>query len=260
MRLSKKSLACKQSPLAWHETFVAMAPAIETHAKLAFRGLRGEAREEAVQEVVCNACAAFARLVELNKTELAYPTALARFGVAQTRAGRKVGGRLNIRDISSPYCQREKGIQIERLDRFDQQQEAWLEVLVEDRRAGPAEVAATRLDFSAWLRRLPGRLRQIARFWPAAKAPRRRPSGSAYHREESARSAGSCITPGSGSRATNRPAPPLASDGTGVGGILLFLAAGTVHSSARGHPAKKGHGREAWIVFGRFMLAGYAPT
>ena len=50
------------------------------------------------------------------------------------------------------------------MDKFDQQQEAWLEVLVEDRRAGPAEVAATRIDFSAWLRCLPRRLRKIASF------------------------------------------------------------------------------------------------
>jgi hypothetical protein len=37
-----------------------------------------------------------------------YPSALARFGVAQTKDGRKVGGRLNVRDVSFPYCQRER--------------------------------------------------------------------------------------------------------------------------------------------------------
>ena len=35
-------------------------------------------------------------------------------------------------------------------------------MLVEDRHVGPAEVAATRMDFRAWLRRLPRRLRKIA--------------------------------------------------------------------------------------------------
>ena len=95
---------------------------------------------------------------------LGLPQRLARFGVAQTRDGRKVGGHLNVRDVSSPYCQREKGITVDRLDKFDRREEAWLEVLLEDRHAGPAEVAAIRVDFAAWLPSLPRRLRQIATF------------------------------------------------------------------------------------------------
>jgi len=189
---SEKSLCCKKkSPPDWHDAFVAMVPKIETHAKLAFGYLGAEAREEAVQEVVCNACAAFARLVELNKHELAYPSALARFGVAQTRDGRKVGGRLNIRDVSSPYCQREKGITVERLDSFDKHQEVWLEVLVEDKHAGPAEVAAARIDFYAWLQFLPRRLRKIATFLArgetttaAARRFRLSPGRISQHRKE----------------------------------------------------------------------------
>jgi len=164
MPFSEKPRRGKKSPPAWHATFLAMAPKIERYAKRAFRFLKAEARAECVQEVLCRACAAFARLVELNKIELAYPSALARFAVAQTRDGRKFGGRLNVHDVSSSYCQREKGITLGRLDKFDKQDEAWLEVLLEDRRAGPAEVAAIRIDFSAWLRSLPHRLRKIATF------------------------------------------------------------------------------------------------
>jgi hypothetical protein len=164
MRSAKKSVRCKQSPPAGHHDFMAMVPKIETHAQRAFRQLNAEARGEAVQEVVCNACAAVARLVELDKVAVAYPSALARFGVAQTRGGRKVGGRLNVRDVSSPYCQREKGLTLDRLDGFDKQEEAWLEMLLEDRHAGPAEVAAMRMDFAAWLQGLPRRLRKVATF------------------------------------------------------------------------------------------------
>ena len=36
------------------------------------------------------------------------------------------------------------------------------EIILEDRHAGPAEVAACRLDFTAWLPSLPRRLRKIA--------------------------------------------------------------------------------------------------
>ena len=73
-----KSRRPRKSVPAWHAKFLEMMPAIKAHAKIAFRHLDREAREEAIQEVVCNACCAFARLVELDKTDLAYPSPLAR--------------------------------------------------------------------------------------------------------------------------------------------------------------------------------------
>jgi hypothetical protein len=87
-----------------------------------------------------------------------------RYAVAQIRDGRRVGAKLNIRDVSSPYARMRKGFQVERLDRFDKGENAWQEILVEDRHAGPAEVAAMRLNFAAWLKLLPSRLRRIAKF------------------------------------------------------------------------------------------------
>ena len=51
---------------------------------------------------------------------------------------------------------------METLDRFDKTKQEWKEVLVEDKHAGPAEIAASRIDFAAWLRLLPRRLRRIA--------------------------------------------------------------------------------------------------
>ena len=70
----------------WHQDFLAMLPKIRQHASLAFRHLRPEAREEAVQEVICNALRAFVRLVEIKKVDLAYPTVLARFSMAFWRS------------------------------------------------------------------------------------------------------------------------------------------------------------------------------
>jgi hypothetical protein len=155
--------ASKSLP-AWHGTFVRMLPGITRYPRIAFRHMPPDAKAEAIQEAICNACCAYARLVELNKTDLAYPTVLARYAVAQVRGGRKVGCKLNVRDVLSPYCQQRKKILVERLDHFDREEDAWQEVLVEDKHAGPAEVAATRVDFSAWLRFLPRRLRTIATF------------------------------------------------------------------------------------------------
>ena len=167
MKKSQKSARCKKSPPAWHAAFEAMLPIIENHARIAFRYLDDEAREEAIQETVCNACVAYARLAERGKTDVAFPSVLAKFGVSQTRDGRKVGGKLNIRDVLSDYCQQRKNLLIERLDRYDSEEQAWSEILVEDKHNGPAETAIVRIDFATWMQLLPRRLRKIATFLAA---------------------------------------------------------------------------------------------
>ncbi|MGO9113515.1 MAG: hypothetical protein ACLP9L_30150 [Thermoguttaceae bacterium] len=148
----------------WHKAFMAFLPQITTFAKCAFAFLRPEGCAEAVQEVVANACQAYARLVELGKTDFAYPIALARYGVRQTRDHRKVGGHLNVRDVLSRYCQTRKDVVVERLDKFDHAENGWEEVLIEDRHAGPADTTRVRLDFSAWFASLKRRDRRVAEF------------------------------------------------------------------------------------------------
>ena len=147
---------------AWHADFLNLLPDIRRHAVIAFRNLNSEAREEAIQETICNALRAYVRLVERDKTDLAYASVLARYGVAQVCSGRKVGGKLNARDVSSRYARRKQGFKVERLDRFDQEEQGWQEIVVEDRHAGPDVVAATRIDFRDWLNSLTERQRKIA--------------------------------------------------------------------------------------------------
>ncbi len=100
-----------------------------------------------------------------QKADIAYAAPLANFGIKQACDGRKVGGHLNCLDISSEYCQRLKGLVVDRLDGHDKDEgNAWCEVLVEDRHAGPAETAMARLDMDSWLKSLPVRHRRIAQF------------------------------------------------------------------------------------------------
>jgi hypothetical protein len=152
----------RSAATAWHQGFLAMLPAIRLHARIAFRDLDPEAREEAVQEAVCNALAAYVGLFRRGKVALAYPSVLARYAVAQARDGRKVGGHLNCKDVSSEYCQRQKRVVVERLDKFDKEDDQWLEAVVEDHRTPVAEQVVFRCDFPAWLASLPRRNRRIA--------------------------------------------------------------------------------------------------
>jgi hypothetical protein len=164
--------ACPASPAPrrrWHKVFLALLPQIITHAKFAFRHVRGQDRQDKVQEVVANALVAFRRLVRLKKTDLAYPSVLARYAIAQIRDGRLVGGNMNCKDVSSPYCQRVKGVVMERLDRYDADDECWQEILIADKTCTPAELAASRIDVSAWFKSLRPRVRRIAEFLAAGQ-------------------------------------------------------------------------------------------
>jgi hypothetical protein len=161
-RKSAKRLECSQAGTRWHGAFLEMLPAIQKRARIALGSLDREARSEAVQEVVAGSLAAYVRLVESGRADLAYPTPLAMFAIRQFRAGRRVGTKANVNDVTSPYAQIGKRIRVDRLDHYDVEEDAWKETLIEDRRAGPAQTAAARIDFGHWLDGLAARQRQIA--------------------------------------------------------------------------------------------------
>ena len=146
-----------------HAKFLELLPSIEKHARVAFRSRLPERREELVAEAVANCWAAFVRLMQRGLEHVIYAGPLAQFAIKQVRRGRRVGNKLNIRDITSRHCQVIKGVRVGSLDHYNEDAEEWKEAVVEDKHAGPAAVAATRIDFAAWLGLLPARLRKIAK-------------------------------------------------------------------------------------------------
>lgn len=142
--------------------FLEMPPTMRRQARIAFRHEPPDRRQEMIAEVVANCWVSFVRLMERGLEDAVYPTPLVQFAIRQVRSGRKVGSKLNVRDISSPHCQISKGIHLGRLDHYDRDEGAWKEVLIEDRRAGPAEIAATKIDFGTWLGLLPRLKRRVA--------------------------------------------------------------------------------------------------
>ena len=149
-------------PFDCQDTFVTLLPSIQRYAHQAFHRVRGERREELVQQVVANAYAALVRLSLRDRSDQAHASTLARYAIRQVRSGRCLGSCLNINDLSSYYAQRAKGIRMESLSTPDDQGLDWREALVEDRHAGPAETASARIDFSAWLDTLKRPKREIA--------------------------------------------------------------------------------------------------
>lgn len=121
------------------EHFLLLLPAIVKQARYAFRNEPPDRRQELVAEVVANAFVAFARLVQRGLMSIIYATPLAQYAIKQVRDGRRVGCKLNVRDVSSEYAQQIKRFKVERLDHYDTEKGEWREVVVEDRHAGPAE-------------------------------------------------------------------------------------------------------------------------
>ena len=64
--------------------------------------------------------------------------------------------------LPEPYAQRRKRFTVQSLE-CRHASGHWEELVVEDRRSTPAEIAACRLDFQAWLRRLDRRRRAVAK-------------------------------------------------------------------------------------------------
>ncbi len=162
MIASPKKLRPKLTAEHQRRFVTAMLPKVTRVARQTFSDLDREAKEEAVAEVIATAFCMYVGLVERGKESLAYPSVLAAYSVRRVRVGRKAATPQNVRDISSLHCQLSNGITVDRLDRYDRDDGAWREILVEDKTAGPADIAATRIDFVAWLRTLSCQGRRIA--------------------------------------------------------------------------------------------------
>jgi hypothetical protein len=116
-----------------------------------------------VAEAVAIAMVAYRRLVQRGRQSVAYATPLARYAVLHVRSGRRVGGQQST-DVLSRAAQRRHGFEVESLSEGDGSGSRWVDKLVvENRRATPADVAATWIDFRSWLATLRRRRRKIAR-------------------------------------------------------------------------------------------------
>ena len=145
------------------ERFLELAPAVERYARWVFRHLKRQAREEAICSVLADAFCAYRRLAELGKQDMAYAIPLVRYAVARYRAGRCIANRTNSRDVSALVAQRRRGFRLDSLDRADLKS-TWADMLADNSLTPVPDQVAFRLDFSAWLRGLSRRDRNLARF------------------------------------------------------------------------------------------------
>ncbi len=136
---------------SWQEGFLQMLPLIEKQARVTFRDLDAEAREDAVAEVVANAMVAYRRLHERGELQRAFASALTRFAVAQYKDGRRTGTSQNSRDVFSQKAKRKAGYEMLSLGAPGENVGEWTECLIDQKRTPIPDQVAFRMDVPRWL-------------------------------------------------------------------------------------------------------------
>ena len=156
--------AVSQISSGWQAGFLALLPIVQTHAKIQFRRLPAERREEAIQETVAAACLNYQLAVAQGKQDIIRPGPLADFAVRHVRTGRHVGGHQDAaQDVMSPVAHQRHGVQLQsyHAHRSGDGTDGWRQLAIEDRKASIPDLAAFRIDFAQWLKSLTHRDRRI---------------------------------------------------------------------------------------------------
>jgi hypothetical protein len=146
----------------WQDEFLKMLPEIEQYLSYVFRELRGDNRDDAIEEGIANCAVRYAGLSAQGRGHVCTAASLASYAALQVKSGRQVGCRMNVRDPLSRYAQVQKDITVERLDRYESKTSEWIQVMVEDRRTSIPDQVAFRIDVPAWLATLSRKARRIA--------------------------------------------------------------------------------------------------
>ena len=145
----------------WQSNFLAVLPAVQSHAMVCFRRLRPDARAEAMADTIARAFVDYGCLAKRNRLAHAYAGSLASFAVQRVRGHRQVGSRQNSKDVLNPLTHQKKGITVNSLSPWCGKEDTWRDLVLESRRVSPADQACFNVDFQEWLKRWPQRHRQI---------------------------------------------------------------------------------------------------
>jgi hypothetical protein len=166
MAVSVQSLSvpCAGDPLG--DRFLALLPRIELHARIYFRFLSHDRKDEAVAETVALAWCWFVRLSQRGKDATQFVSALASYAARAVSSGRRLCGQLPSKDVLSDVAQRRHGFTVQALPQgtrhpFEEVYasvqgqrhiDALDEMLRDNTVTPPPDQAAFRIDFAAWRR------------------------------------------------------------------------------------------------------------
>lgn len=161
-----------------HVDFLAALPRIETHLRVAFRGIRcRHHRADMIAEGVALCWRWFQRLNDRGKDATKFVSAVADFAARHVRAGRRLCGQDSAKDALSPRAQAMHAFKVERLPSStaishhhlyseangQRLHDEFEERLADNTVTPPDEQAMFRVDFKAWLKTLTSRERRLVR-------------------------------------------------------------------------------------------------
>ena len=155
--------ATSPSPETLHRQFVDhILPAVKLHASMQFRHLKGQDRDNAIQESMAVAWQIYVQAVGSNKDPASFPIYIAAFAVKRVRSGRLLAGK-NSRDVLAPVTQQRNGFDVRSLDDESCDSDTgWKAAVAQDtKNFTPADAVAFRLDFDRWVNSLKQRDREI---------------------------------------------------------------------------------------------------
>jgi hypothetical protein len=136
---------------SWQAGFLKILPRIERYARRALCSLRGDAKDDAMCEVVANCVCAYRRLFQRNEIERAFASTLVRYAVALYYRGRRAGPAQRSRDVYSARTRKKAGIELHSLGTPREQRAEWMECLTDNRRTPVPDQAHFRVEFPRWL-------------------------------------------------------------------------------------------------------------
>ena len=203
-----ETIASGPSPAA-HHAFREALPRMSAVIRFNLRGCPSRDREEAVAEATAAAWAAWERLLRRGEDPVAVGVTGIAFNACRyvkngRRVGNRIGGARRI-DIYHRRARRAGGFRLVSLDGGDDRSpsspgSAWSGWLAADRRWTPADEAAFRIDFAAWLDRLPAPSGRSPSCWLRARQRRPLHIGWASRPGQSASGARGWPTPGASSK------------------------------------------------------------
>jgi RNA polymerase sigma factor (sigma-70 family) len=142
---------------------MSVLPTVKTHAKIQFRRLPAEQREDAIQEAIAAACVSYQRLAAQGRLHAARPGTIASFATKHVRSCRHVGGHQDAaKDPMSGVAQARHRFTTRSIDLYDNEAGEWRQIAIADHRNDPiADTAAFRIDYARWLKSLTRRDRRI---------------------------------------------------------------------------------------------------
>jgi hypothetical protein len=148
------------------DRFLVVLPRIELHARVYFRFMKPDHKEEAVAETVALAWCWFLRLTARGKDATQFVSALASYAARAVLSGRRLCGQLPAKDVLSEVAQRRHGFTVQALPQSTRHPfedvycsiqgqrhiDALDEMLRDNTVTPPPDQAAFRIDFAAWRR------------------------------------------------------------------------------------------------------------